>query len=124
MLYWLAQTCREARLAAGRKQVHIGASADVDQSTVNRFENAVAWPRNADRLVEAYAADLELEPIDLWQAALSRWLDHISEIGDEYVRSQAGGEAPTVEEADDALHLGDLDSNDQDEPEEGSDGPS
>lgn len=73
MLHWLAQTCREARKAADRKQVHVAAGADVDQSTVNRFESATAWPRNADRVVAAYADDLEIEPVQLWAEALANW---------------------------------------------------
>jgi hypothetical protein len=73
MLFWLARTCREARLMARRKQVHIGASADVDQSTVNRFEKAIAWPRNPDRLVAAYADDLDVPPQALWRLALEAW---------------------------------------------------
>jgi hypothetical protein len=60
MLYWLALTCRESRLAARRKQVHIGAGADVDQSTVNR-------------VVAAYADDLGIKPVELWQQAIDRW---------------------------------------------------
>src|SRR5687768_16117767 len=74
MLFWLARACRQARAATGRKQVHVAASADVDQSTVNRFEKGKAWPRNADRLVAAYAADLDIDPIDLWEQALRDWM--------------------------------------------------
>ena len=80
MLQWLAQTCRDARLAARRKQVHVGASADVDQSTVNRFEKAIAWPRNPDRLVAAYADDLDISPIDLWQAAIDLWREDLRKV--------------------------------------------
>lgn len=79
MLFWLAQVCRELRSNAKRKQVHVAAGADVDQSTVNRFERAIAWPRNPDRLVHAYADDLGVDPADLWAEALSRWRTHESE---------------------------------------------
>lgn len=78
LLHWLARTCRDARTAARRKQVHVGASADVDQSTVNRFEKAIAWPRNPDRLVAAYADDLDISSIDLWQAAIDLWREDLS----------------------------------------------
>lgn len=73
MLYWIARTCREARIAARRKQVHIGASADMDQSTINRFEKGIAWPRNPDLLVDAYAHDLDVPAHVLWRRALEAW---------------------------------------------------
>lgn len=79
MLYWLAHACREARTEAKRKQVHVAASADVDQSTVNRFESGASWPRNADRVVAAYADDLDLEPVDLWRTALKMWEAHLKQ---------------------------------------------
>jgi len=75
MLYWVALACRSARESAGRLQVHIGASANVDQSTINRFEKHIAWPRDADKLVAAYAEDLGIEPIQLWREALRLWQD-------------------------------------------------
>lgn len=73
MLYWLAKACTAAREAAGRKQVHVGASADMDQSSVWRFEAGKAWPKNIDKLVNAYADDLDIEPFQLWQAATEMW---------------------------------------------------
>lgn len=61
MAYWISLACKQAREIAGRKQVHIAASDQrgVDQSTIARFEDATAWPRNADRIVAAYADDLD-----------------------------------------------------------------
>jgi hypothetical protein len=77
MLFWLAKVCRDARIAAGRRQVHIavrvGAKA-VDSSTIARFERAEVWPRNADEMVAAYADDLDLEPRVLWSRAIRCWL--------------------------------------------------
>lgn len=74
MLFWLSRACRAAREAAGRKQVHVAASADVDQSTIARFEKQTAWPRHTDRVVAAYADDLDIGAIDLWQEAMRLWL--------------------------------------------------
>lgn len=73
MLFWLTRAARARRVGAGRKQVHIAASADKDQSTVYRFEKAQSWPRDTDVFVEAYADDLDVEAIDLWSEALEMW---------------------------------------------------
>lgn len=83
MLIWLARAAVQAREGAQRKQVHVAASADRDQSSIYRFEqNAKGdgkWPRDTDRIVAAYADDLEMRPIDLWQTALDMWRDRLSE---------------------------------------------
>ena len=77
MLLWLARAAVAARKAADRKQVHIAASANRDQSSIFRFEQAAegkgGWPRDADRIISAYADDLDIEPIDLWAHALEMW---------------------------------------------------
>lgn len=70
LLVALARICREARVAAGRKQVHIAARLDVDQSTVARFERAGGWPQNIGSIVTAYAEELDLDQWELWQRAL------------------------------------------------------
>ena len=75
MLFWLARACKAAREAAGRKQVHVAASANSDQSTIARFEKATAWPRATDQIVAAYADDLDIDPLDLWQEAMRLWAD-------------------------------------------------
>jgi hypothetical protein len=78
MAYWLSLACRQAREAAGRLQVHVAASHDrgVNQSTIARFEDAVAWPKNPDQIVAAYADDLDISPMDIWDLALSLWKRH------------------------------------------------
>lgn len=73
MLYWLAKVAKDAREAAGRKQVHIAAEIDRDQSAVYRFEQGLAWPRDVDLLVAGYAADLDISPMDIWDKALQMW---------------------------------------------------
>lgn len=60
-------------MAADRKQVHIGAEADRDQSSIYRFEQGEAWPRDTDLIVAAYAQDLGIDPTELWEAALKMW---------------------------------------------------
>lgn len=74
MLFWIAAACKQAREHAGRIQSQIAASAIVDQATINRFEHHIAWPKvGADRIVTAYADDLDVEVIQLWQQAMRLW---------------------------------------------------
>jgi hypothetical protein len=78
MIYWLALAAQEARLKQGRKQVHIAASIDRDQSTVNRFEQGEHWPRDPDELVKGYADDLDMDPTSLWAEALRLWRESLN----------------------------------------------
>ena len=77
MLFWLARAASAAREAAGRKQVHVAASADLDQSSIARFEKGISWPRQPDTIVGAYAEDLDVSPIQLWEQALQLWREHL-----------------------------------------------
>jgi hypothetical protein len=73
MAHWLAVAATELRESKGRKHVHIAAGANVDQSTVWRFEREESFPRDMDALVAAYADDLDVRPIDIWRRALGLW---------------------------------------------------
>jgi hypothetical protein len=74
MLYWLANTARQLREDKDRKQVHIAAALSTDQSSIYRFEQGKTWTRDPDRLVAAYADDLDIEdPREIWELALRRW---------------------------------------------------
>jgi hypothetical protein len=77
MLYWLAKAAEDARDRAGRLQVHVAASASVNQSTIDRFEKHIAWPRDADRVINAYADDLDIASIHLWEEALRMWREDL-----------------------------------------------
>lgn len=88
MLRFLAGAAKTAREAAGRKQVHIAAEADKDQSAIYRFEKADGWPRNPDEIIRAYAADLEIEAIELWARALELWREAAT------ARDEASGLVP------------------------------
>lgn len=76
MLFWITQAATSARKAAERKQVHVAASADVDQSTIARFERGDAWPRRTDSIIDAYASDLDIDSIQVWEEALKLWKAH------------------------------------------------
>lgn len=75
MVYWLAKAAKELRETKGRLQVHVGASASRDQSTIWRFEQGAKWPRDPDRIVAAYADDLRVHPSEIWQRAVELWTE-------------------------------------------------
>jgi transcriptional regulator with XRE-family HTH domain len=73
MLPWIGAAARAAREARARKQVHIAATLGVDQGTIGRFEGGRAWPRDPDKVVAAYAEDLDMDPLEIWEAAVAEW---------------------------------------------------
>lgn len=75
MLPFLAAAARSARENAGRLQVHIAASANVTESVITRFEARRAWPRDPDRIIGAYADDLDVHPVEIWERAAQLWRD-------------------------------------------------
>jgi transcriptional regulator with XRE-family HTH domain len=79
MLEHIGQAAREARLAGGLRQIDIATTAGTSNATVSRFESGDSWSTNPDGLVDAYAAELGIEPTKLWEAALERWRAHIRE---------------------------------------------
>lgn len=72
LLEELAKLAREGRQQSGKKQSHFAAAADVDQSTITRFEQGKAWPRHPERVVAAYAEVLGRDRWELWETALER----------------------------------------------------
>lgn len=77
MTYWLAQACLMAREEAGKKQSHVAAALDMNQSSVYRFELGGSWVRDADRFVNAYAQVVGLDdPRQIWDRALALWHQH------------------------------------------------
>jgi len=73
MLPFLAAAAVELRTAAERKQVHVAASADLDQSTIWRFERGESWPRDPDQIIRAYAEDLGITAEAIWARGLGLW---------------------------------------------------
>lgn len=74
MLPHLGAAAREARVKAGRLQVHIAAELGAKtDATVRRFEQGLHWPRDPDAMVNAYARDLDIDAREIWAAALKRW---------------------------------------------------
>ncbi|MGH2955099.1 MAG: hypothetical protein ACRDK9_13990 [Solirubrobacterales bacterium] len=73
MIEALAAAAKEARENAERKIIHIAVQADMDPSTIWRFEKG-HWPRNADEIIAAYGADLGIDPRAIWARALELWI--------------------------------------------------
>lgn len=73
MLPFLAAAAVELRKAAERKQVHVAASANLDQSTIWRFERGESWPRDPDSIIGAYADDLGITAGEIWARGLGLW---------------------------------------------------
>ena len=84
MLYGLAKVCKERRLAVRPKVKHVDIATrmrdylprreSVDQSTISRFETGATWPRYPmDAFIRAYADELDVDPMLLWEEGLDRW---------------------------------------------------
>lgn len=102
-LYWLAQAATEVREAAGTSPETLAAMLGVRVETVRRFENAQHWPRDAERLIAAYAIVGELkDPRVIYQRALDLWHKYGTrpllgpERDDEISRSGAGDSLPML----------------------------
>lgn len=75
MAHWLGIAAGELRRRAGRKQVHVAAAANLDQSTIWRFEHGEnkGFPSNVDSIVDAYASDLDLDAAEVWALGVELW---------------------------------------------------
>jgi len=72
LLAALADVCRERRQEAGLRVIDIAAAGHLDPATIYQFERARRWPRDPQRMVEAYAAELGIKPGAIWREALER----------------------------------------------------
>lgn len=74
MSYWLALVLHDRRKEKGISPAKLAALADVDQSTITRFEQGQSLPPEVDRYVAAYAQLLGIEDSrELWLLALEKW---------------------------------------------------
>lgn len=103
MITYLAHAAIKLRTDAGRKNYHIAAAITdgVNPSTVHRFEKG-RWPENADRMIDLYASDLEVEPIEIWALALELWRADEGEL-----TAPGGGGAPPAPEGELARRIAD-----------------
>ena len=75
-LPWLGRACRQAREDRNIFQVKIAAAIEVNQSTIARFEEGIAWPRKPEEVLLAYASELDMDVRLLWLHAFVLWLEH------------------------------------------------
>jgi DNA-binding XRE family transcriptional regulator len=75
-LPWLGRACRQAREERKVVQVKIAAAIEVNQATVARFEDGVAWPKRPEELLMAYASELNIDVRMLWIHAFVLWLEN------------------------------------------------
>lgn len=72
MLEPLAQVLRAERERLGVIQLDIATQAGISRSMVARFETRQVVPEiGLDQLVSAYAAELEVEWLELWELAFA-----------------------------------------------------
>jgi predicted transcriptional regulator len=72
MLQQLARVAREARLAAGLRQLDIATAAGVSHETISHLERADGWPLDPDRIIGAYEQECDLQQGELWKRAAAR----------------------------------------------------
>ena len=75
-LPWLGRACRQAREDRNVVQVRIAAAIEVNQATIARFEEGIAWPRKPEEVLMAYASELDMDVRLLWLHAFVLWLEH------------------------------------------------
>ena len=76
LLPWLGRACRQAREDRNVVQVRIAAAIEVNQATIARFEEGIAWPRRPEEVLMAYASELDMDVRLLWLHAFVLWLEH------------------------------------------------
>jgi DNA-binding XRE family transcriptional regulator len=75
-LRWIGRACRRAREERGVVQVEIAAAIKVNQATIVRFEDGIAWPRRPEQLLLAYANLLGIDVRVLWLHGLVLWIEN------------------------------------------------
>jgi hypothetical protein len=75
LLPWLGRASPGAR-GEGVKQVKIAAAIEVNQATIARFEDGLAWPRQPEEVLMAYASELDMDVRLLWLHAFVLWLEN------------------------------------------------
>jgi hypothetical protein len=76
-LYWLAEAAKQLREHAGVRPETVASIMDVGIHRIDRFEKAENWPRDAERLLAAYAQVVGLDDArDIYQRALDLWYEH------------------------------------------------
>lgn len=64
----LGTVCRDAREDLDVRAIDVALTAGVSEATISRFEHG-RWPRDPDRIVDAYAEECHLDALELWRRA-------------------------------------------------------
>jgi len=73
LLPHLGKAARTLRRERGIKLVRVGAALDKTEAALARFERGEAQPNDLDATIQAYAEELDIDPIEIWQLALEYW---------------------------------------------------
>ena len=72
-------------------QVKIAAAIEVNQATIARFEDGIAWPRRPEEVLMAYASELDIDVRLLWLHAFVLWLENEPVLDQESSGGDPGG---------------------------------
>lgn len=75
-LTWLARAAIESREASGERRESIAYLAGVGIDQVSRFEKALSMPREAERVIAAYAQFEGADPLAIYERAIAMWREH------------------------------------------------
>lgn len=75
MLKHLGRVAKARRRKREMKLVQIGAALDKSEGSLSRFEAGESW-KQLEETVNAYAKELDVEPDELWEAALAEWREN------------------------------------------------
>lgn len=75
MAYWLGRAAHELRSDTDVLMVDIASAARMSEGSVSRFEQGKnkGFPNEADKIVEAYARELDLDAAAVWDFAMDMW---------------------------------------------------
>ena len=72
----LGKVCQQARIDAGIHAITVAQAAGISEASLSRFEHGLrgngrpGFSPQADLIVEAYAHETGLDPLELWRRAI------------------------------------------------------
>ena len=70
---------------------------NVNQATIARFEDGIAWPRRPEEVLMAYASELGMDMRVLWLYGFVLWLENEPLLDERAGRRSGGARAPCAE---------------------------
>jgi len=78
LVKWLGVVCKELReeqgLAHSRIGYHLREGKGGSESALRKFESGETQPRGLDKVLKAYAEELDTDPITITKMATERWI--------------------------------------------------